>query len=651
MISVTKMDVIPDIHNHLLKLMNDTDALQLQRGEISAHFENINFLKLRLGEINRGLLSHRNRLTTNTCSRMNDENTLMKLQRQRENLFSDLNALNMRFTEESEDWNRKCTSLISQTKIIQTSVLDDWVESFRLTQQSAGNGAHFDNNLDLIQTFCETLGGIWLKLRTQLDLMSKYGTSRDAEYLEMRHEVDNMIGQLVKRTFIVEKQPPQVLKTQTRFPSTVRSLVGGLLISSQHQPIVRASILNESQARNLMQSSHDGNITLTDASSGAILNRESPIECHPTTKQFIANFRTMTLKKITRTEKKGTESVMDEKFAILFQAVFKIAAGELVFYVKTLSLPLVVIVHGNQENHAWATVTWDNAFASASRIPFVVPDKVQWAAVGQVLSTKFNASVGCNLNPEDLSFLAAKAFRDFNLQEYNSIYLSWGQFAKETLPDRNFTFWEWFYSILKLTREHLKDLWRPDNRLIYGFISRKQTEDVLMDKPDGTFLLRYSETELGCITIAYKAETKTGDQKCVYMIKPFSQKDIQIRSLADRIHDLKHLKYLYPEIPKDQVFGRFYEPMKDVEPDAEGYIPPVLVTHIPEWAPGGGIDSYPNTPHSVINTQSPSMNEIYGDPPSSVGSLSSDVRLNLPPANYMQPHPQSHMVCDFNNYF
>ncbi|XP_053210203.1 signal transducer and activator of transcription 5B-like, partial [Panonychus citri] len=270
----------------------------------------------------------------------------------------------MRFTEESEDWNRKCTSLISQTKIIQTSVLDDWVESFRLTQQSAGNGAHFDNNLDLIQTFCETLGGIWLKLRTQLDLMSKYGTSRDAEYLEMRHEVDNMIGQLVKRTFIVEKQPPQVLKTQTAFTSTVRSLVGGLLVLSANQPIVRASILNESQARSLMQSSHDGNI---DASSGAIVNRESPIETHRT-KQFIANFRTMTLKKITRTKKKGAESVVDEKFAILFQAVFKIAAGELVFYVKTLSLPLVVIVHGNQENHAWATVTWDNAFASASRI-------------------------------------------------------------------------------------------------------------------------------------------------------------------------------------------------------------------------------------------------------------------------------------------
>ena len=42
----------------------------------------------------------------------------------------------------------------------------------------------------------------------------------------------------------------------------------------------------------------------------------------------------------------------------------------------TLSLPVVVIVHGNQEPQALATITWDNAFAEWGRRPFVVPDKV-----------------------------------------------------------------------------------------------------------------------------------------------------------------------------------------------------------------------------------------------------------------------------------
>ncbi|XP_053210705.1 signal transducer and activator of transcription 5B-like isoform X1 [Panonychus citri] len=512
-----------------------------------------------------------------------------------------------------DNWTNNCSRLISTLKEIQKHVL---------SQCSMA--------MDSIQNLCEILGENWLTLRQLLDTCYQY--SLDPNHLNLKAETENLLGQLVKRTFVVSQQPPQVLKTNTRFPSAVRSLVGGRLISSRQKHVVRASILNESQARNLMTSSHDA--ALVDTCSGAILNRESTLELHSTGQQLVANFRTMTLKKISRTEKKGTESVMDEKFAILFQSELKLAHGQLVFHVRALSSPVVVIVHDNQKTNAWGTITWDKAFASPSRIPFLVPDKVQWATVGQLLSTEFNTSVGCYLNSEDLSFLAAKAFRDFNLQEYNSIYLSWGQFSKENLPGRNFTFWEWFYSILRLTREHLKDLWRPDNRLVYGFISRKQTEDVLMDKPDGTFLLRYSETELGCITIAYKAETKTGDQKCVYMIKPFSQKDIQIRSLADRIYDLKHLKYLYPETPKDQVFGRFYEPMKDVEPDAEGYIPQAIVTSIPEWAPGGGIDSYPNTPHSIINTQSPSMNESYGDSPS-LNSKSSEIFKDVDLFNLM----------------
>ena len=45
------------------------------------------------------------------------------------------------------------------------------------------------------------------------------------------------------------------------------------------------------------------------------------------------------------------------------------------------SLPVVVIVHGNQEPHAWATILWDNAFAEWGRQPFLVPEKVPWLQV------------------------------------------------------------------------------------------------------------------------------------------------------------------------------------------------------------------------------------------------------------------------------
>lgn len=83
----------------------------------------------------------------------------------------------------------------------------------------------------------------------------------------------------------------------------------------------------------------------------------------------------------------------------------------MLFQVWTLSLPVVVIVHGNQEPHAWATVTWDNAFAEPGRVPFAVPDKVAWCHVAEALNMKFRYATGRPLTEENLCFLAEKAFR------------------------------------------------------------------------------------------------------------------------------------------------------------------------------------------------------------------------------------------------
>lgn len=49
-------------------------------------------------------------------------------------------------------------------------------------------------------------------------------------------------------------------------------------------------------------------------------------------------------------------------------------------------------------------------------------------------------------------------------------------------------------------------------RLIHGFVSKQQAQEWLMRSPSGTFLLRFSDSELGGITIAWVAEDqKTGN--------------------------------------------------------------------------------------------------------------------------------------------
>lgn len=49
-------------------------------------------------------------------------------------------------------------------------------------------------------------------------------------------------------------------------------------------------------------------------------------------------------------------------------------------------------------------------------------------------------------------------------------------------------------------------------------------------------------------------------ERLVWNLLPYTTKDFSIRSLADRISDLNHLLYLYPDRPKDEVFAKYYTP-------------------------------------------------------------------------------------------
>lgn len=70
-----------------------------------------------------------------------------------------------------------------------------------------------------------------------------------------------------------------------------------------------------------------------------------------------------------------------------------------------MSLPVVVIVHGNQEPQSWATITWDNAFSEISRVPFHVVDKVNWSHMVNALNMKFTCQTGRGLTAENLYYL------------------------------------------------------------------------------------------------------------------------------------------------------------------------------------------------------------------------------------------------------
>ncbi|KAG8006801.1 Signal transducer and activator of transcription 5B [Nibea albiflora] len=340
----------------------------------------------------------------------------------------------------------------------QTIILDDELIQWKRRQQLAGNGGPPEGGLDILQSWCEKLAEtIWQnrqQIRRAEHLRQQLPIPGPIEELlnELNSTITDIISALVTSTFIIEKQPPQVLKTQTKFAATVRLLVGGKLNVHMNPPQVKATIISEQQAKALLKNENTRN-----DSSGEILNNNCVMEYHQTTGTLSAHFRNMSLKRIKRSDRRGAESVTEEKFTILFESQFSVGGNELVFQVKrsllqppytdvlpsfseqTLSLPVVVIVHGSQDNNATATVLWDNAFAEPGRVPFLVPDKVLWPQLCDAINMK----------------------------------------------------------------------------AILGFVNKQQAQDMLMSKPNGTFLLRFSDSEIGGITIAWVAENPNKAAKAV----------------------------------------------------------------------------------------------------------------------------------------
>ena len=62
------------------------------------------------------------------------------------------------------------------------------------------------------------------------------------------------------------------------------------------------------------------------------------------------------------------------------------------------------------------------------RLPFQVPDKVQWPHLAQALVTKFVSNCGLGLSMENLSYLAFKLFGQAD--DYSMHTVSWAQFNR-----------------------------------------------------------------------------------------------------------------------------------------------------------------------------------------------------------------------------
>ena len=119
------------------------------------------------------------------------------------------------------------------------------------------------------------------------------------------------------------------------------------------------------------------------------------------------------------------------------------------------------------------------------------------------LSRKWNFACGRPLSEENIYHLACKAFQtdDLDPENFKEKHLTWTKFGKEVLTGCNFTFWEWFHSMLSLTLQHMEELWKKG--YVMGFFAKAKVESLLYQQPPGTFLLRFSDSMIGGVSIGF----------------------------------------------------------------------------------------------------------------------------------------------------
>ncbi|XP_023031301.1 signal transducer and transcription activator-like [Drosophila willistoni] len=246
------------------------------------------------------------------------------------------------------------------------------------------------------------------------------------------------------------------------------------------------------------------------------------------------------------TRGKQTKFALDEKFALFFYATIRIDNQPIRIW--KISNPIVVIFHANQECLAQSTIWWDTEFPDTPREFFSVKDVVKCDAVAEKLANYADEYTRNFLDNNNIDFIREKL-----KITAGGDYISFKKFSRELLPGCVFTFWEWFYNILKLLEPPHKNhdeiyyitlddsvpgLW--ERGLITGFVSKENSQKMLQEQPIGTLLIRFSESQKGSLHFVYK-----NTYNSIQMFAPWDQWHLKRMNMAATLGQLEKAQYLY----------------------------------------------------------------------------------------------------------
>lgn len=466
----------------------------------------------------------------------------------RKNTLSDLNKL----LDRTED-------LIN---ILEKKELVEW----QRRQQKACIGAPDNVCLDQLEKWFTCVAVSLFQVREFLskleELVGKVSYDNDpikAQRPALQRRAETLLNHLLKSSFVVETQPsmpqgkgPLVLRTNVQFSVKTRLLVK--FPELNHSMKVTVSMDREAPQikgyrRFNVLGTNTKALNMAESQSGGM----------------VADFRHLSLReKKSGGGGKGVSdislSVTEELHVIIFKTVFELKG--LSVELQASSLPVVIISNSSQQLSAWASVLWFNMLSQDTKdvMFFANAPAAPWPQFGEMLSWQFQSATKRGLNDAQLEMIAHRLFG--KQRNYENCKVTWPKFSKDNTPS---TFWVWFDGILAMVKTYLEDLWRDG--LIMGFVSKGTEKSLLKKKQRGTFLLRFSESVIGGITFSWVENTSTGEPH-INTVQPFTKDDLIQIPFHEIIRNFQLLEsgnipenpllYLYPNIPKDEAFGKYY---------------------------------------------------------------------------------------------
>ncbi|XP_004647169.1 signal transducer and activator of transcription 2 [Octodon degus] len=450
--------------------------------------------------------------------------------------------------------------------------LDEW----KTQQQRACIGAPLKPGLEQLEKWFTAGADLLFHLRQLLkqlkelsDMIHYEGDQLKKGVELLNAQVTELLQYLLHSAFVVEKQPcmpqtphrPLILKTGSKFTVRTRLLVrlqeGNESLTAEVSIDKNPPELHSFRKFNILTSNQK---TLTPEKG----QRQG----------LIWDFGFLTLLEQRsggsgKGNNKGPLAVTEELHIINFTVKYTYQGLQL--DLKTDTLPVVIISNMNQLSIAWASVLWFNLLSPNPQNQqfFSSPPAAPWSLLGPALSWQFSSHIGRGLNADQLAMLKEKLFGKTSKMEN---LLSWADFSKRESPPGKVPFWTWLDKILELVHDHLKDLWN-DGRIM-GFVSRNQERRLLKRTISGTFLLRFSESSEGGITCSW-VEHQDDDKVVIYSVQPYTKEVLHSLPLTEIIRHYQllteenipenPLQFLYPRIPRDEAFGRYYQEKVNLE--------------------------------------------------------------------------------------